>query len=128
MLRHEFPGGEWHYDWLLEGAPGDRPDERALIAFRLTVRPESAPDFDAERLLDHRRRYLSYEGPIASVGGEVRRIAAGECELLLANPDRLEVSLPDGITLSGLHAGAGRWRFRRISSRSREQTERVDTD
>jgi len=57
-----------HYDWMLEA--GD-----SLITFRLPVPLDDMPVGRAvsiRRLSDHRRRYLTYEGPISGGRGEVR--------------------------------------------------------
>lgn len=88
LLRHDLPDGSWHYDWLLEpasaaAAPGG-PDARVLLAFRVAKRLDVDPprEFPAERLPDHRRLYLDYEGEIAGGRGRVTRVAAGTCRTI----------------------------------------------
>ncbi|MFO0083559.1 MAG: hypothetical protein ACK55O_13235 [Phycisphaerales bacterium] len=100
LLRHELPGdgGAFHYDWLIEGpqripAP-PTPDDRCLVSFRVLERldllapvvspkmatgEEPAPvEFEARRTPDHRRQYLTYEGPVTGGGGgRVVRVASG---------------------------------------------------
>lgn len=73
MLRHAMPDGGEHLDWMIE-----RPDAgRGLISFRLAVGTDlTNPEIvDAERISDHRREYLVYEGPISGDRGRVERVA-----------------------------------------------------
>lgn len=109
LLRHDLAGGEWHYDWLLE--PEDAPDgadARVLIAFRLHRRPDAAglnagEGLPAERLAEHRRRYLDYEGKISGDRGRVVRLASGTCRVTHATADRVEFTCDWG-------RGEVRWR------------------
>lgn len=111
LLLHELPDGSSHYDWLLERFVGE-----ALIAFRVGHRVDGddgvGREFAAERMVDHRAVYLTYEGSIHAkaredvgagsvdggsplevtmshrssamgVRGRVRRVAEGECEIRL---------------------------------------------
>jgi hypothetical protein len=84
LLHHELPSpspdGSWHYDWLLEDA--SHP-EGGLITFRTRVRPDvdGIQVFDAQRLADHRRVYLTYEGEVSGGRGRVRRVAEGTCQI-----------------------------------------------
>jgi hypothetical protein len=77
LLRHELPDGSWHHDWMID--PGD---DRPLITFRTEAMVPEVDRFEAERLGDHRRVYLSYEGPVSGGRGEVRRVAAGPARLI----------------------------------------------
>jgi hypothetical protein len=64
-----------HFDLMFETAPG------ALLAtWRSTKWPPDAGD-TLERLADHRRKYLTYEGPLSERGGRVRRVESGTCEI-----------------------------------------------
>ena len=96
LLRHVLPDGTSHFDWLLE-RPG-RP-EADLVAFRVAERVDQlGPDcggFDALRLADHRRVYLTYEGPISGGRGSVTRLAEGRCDLR-EGPDGIRVALSFG--------------------------------
>lgn len=77
LLRHELPDRTWHYDWMIEQEGNER-----LVCFRVTVRvDELTPGarFEGDRLADHRRAYLEYEGEISGGRGRVTRVAAGEC-------------------------------------------------
>jgi hypothetical protein len=59
---------------MLETVPGG-----PLVTFRVQHRPD-APEtrwFEAERIADHRREYLAYEGAVSGGRGEVERIGVG---------------------------------------------------
>ena len=112
LLRHQTKAGV-HHDWLLADprdpsgrlwtarvAPPSR-DWPALRSWRLTVLPP------------HRRRYLTYQGPVASVGGSVRRIDAGTFVPLrwTSRVILIDLSLRDCAGLVRLEATAsGAWR------------------
>ena len=72
VLLHTLPDGSSHYDWMLE-QPGQDP----LATFRCTASPHEAEAWTAERLPDHRRVYLEYEGSVSRNRGDVRRVASG---------------------------------------------------
>ncbi len=83
-----------HFDLLVDfpATPGGR-----LLTWRLLTPPESwlhRPP-TALRLPDHRRLYLTYEGPISGDRGHVRRVAAGMAKLLAATSTTLTLTLPD---------------------------------
>lgn len=63
-----------HYDLLVDAA-----DDAPLLTWRLERWPPR-PGEEALRQPDHRRLYLEYEGEISGRRGQVRRVAAGECD------------------------------------------------
>lgn len=73
VLRHTLPDGTAHLDWMIEreGAASD------LVTFRIELGTElfTAGEFRAERIGNHRRAYLEYEGPVSGDRGRVERIA-----------------------------------------------------
>ncbi|HBE68769.1 MAG TPA: hypothetical protein DDW52_11540 [Planctomycetaceae bacterium] len=97
-----------HWDLLLEQSTGsDKAATNDLFALRLLVLPKATPkaveasttasavnalsgalqrgkptnpSVSAERLIDHRRHYLTYEGPVSGNRGEVKRVASGTYE------------------------------------------------
>lgn len=71
-------------------APPGRPDGQGVSVFR------------AERLADHRREYLTYEGPVSGGRGRVRRVAEGVCGVICEG-ERVEVTM-----------GTRRWVGRRV--------------
>lgn len=96
MLLHQTPSGS-HFDWLLAdpGEPGGR-----LWSARCGFKAEDWPKAGClllERLPAHRRRYLTYEGPLAPVvdqqgrmqpRGWVRQVDKGWFEPTLWCEDR----------------------------------------
>ena len=90
LIKHEMPDGSWHLDWLFERdatAPSaglddrgpthggaERENDRVLLSFRIEPAPPGVALFDpfrpdlvkrlTERIADHRRLYLTFEGEI----------------------------------------------------------------
>lgn len=79
LLRHALPDGSSHLDWML-----DRGDGQGLLSFRIGEGTDvrAAAAFVGERVGDHRREYLEYEGPISGGRGSVVRIAVGEAGVI----------------------------------------------
>jgi hypothetical protein len=71
VLQHSLPDGTSHYDWLIEPAAG-----AALLSLRVPV-PLQLGTHLCERQPDHRRIYLTYEGPLTNNRGSVTRIQQG---------------------------------------------------
>ena len=108
LLRHTLPDASAHLDWMIETAP-----DAALVTFRLTS-PMGAGPFEAERIGDHRRAYLDYQGPVSGGRGEVARVASGEATLHADEPDLLDLTLDWGTgptRLVGRPAVPPAWRF-----------------
>ena len=78
VLRHEGVP-EPHFDLMFETAPGS-----LLATWRAAEWPlrNGTP---LERLPDHRRAYLDYEGPVSQNRGHVKRVAAGNHSLIESN-------------------------------------------
>jgi len=83
LLRHRTPAGD-HYDWLM-GQPDYATDPGSgLWTARIAVASWDWHDegsFLLQRLPDHRRAYLSYQGPISGGRGEVVRVDEGSVGL-----------------------------------------------
>lgn len=96
VLRHEGVDHP-HFDLLFEIAPG------SLLA---AWRSESWPPGKGELvpLPPHRRRYLTYEGPIEGNRGHVKRIAEGNHQLR-AEGDRVILRTSDDIVINEHSAG-----------------------
>jgi hypothetical protein len=86
VLRHEGVA-EPHYDLMLEVAPGS-----ALATWRLNEWPPTQ-HATFTPLPDHRRAYLTYEGPISGDRGTVRRIAGGHHRLIAIEEALVTVQL-----------------------------------
>lgn len=84
LLLHELPDGTSHYDWMIE-----RCEQGPLVAFRVGERIDVRTCFEwtAQRLPDHRRAYLDYEGEVSGGRGHVRRVASGKCEIHTLDDD-----------------------------------------
>ena len=68
-----------HFDLMFETAPGG-----ALATWRSADWPVDSPAV-VERLADHRRNYLDYEGPVGDDRGHVSRVIGGTCWLRAAS-------------------------------------------
>ncbi|MEI7658501.1 MAG: hypothetical protein WCK33_10585 [Phycisphaerae bacterium] len=88
LLRHVLADGSWHFDWMIDPGP-----ERPLITFRTAAFVPDASGFEAERIGDHRRVYLTYEGPLSGRRGEVSRVAEGAARVVEASSRSLIVDL-----------------------------------
>ena len=72
LLEHRTSEGV-HWDLLLEVAGQSR-----LATWRLAANPcITAGPIRCERIADHRRVYLEYEGPISGGRGDVKRVDGG---------------------------------------------------
>jgi hypothetical protein len=88
ILLHSGHGAR-HYDLMLEQAEG-------LATWQVAQDPAALPAgarLPARRLPDHRRAYLTYEGPVSGGRGSVQRIHAGSCKFLHAEDTRLRFRL-----------------------------------
>lgn len=74
ILHHKTDGGE-HYDLMLEQG-------EVLLTWQLPYDPGdgSRLPIPAKRIGDHRKAYLTYEGPVSDNRGQVRRIDSGTVE------------------------------------------------
>ena len=70
-----------HYDLMLE-------EEDSLLTFRIergdVGKLATGTPFTAERINDHRKHYLSYEGPVSCNRGHVSFFDRGEYEKILS--------------------------------------------
>ena len=96
-----------HWDLLIEAADPER-----LPTWRLAHNPlEADGDVAAERIKDHRRMYLDFEGELSGGRGVVRRLDRGPATIAWMAGDEAVVRL-DGRLLRGRFevvraAGAG---------------------
>ena len=118
FVLHAHSGPGWlHWDLMLEQAG-------ALVTWQLAASPADLPvggSVPAKRLPDHRREYLSYEGPLSGNRGRVDRVDRGRYDVLAADEDRWTVVL-EGSVLKGRYdlrrAGPAmeNWTLERLSN------------
>jgi hypothetical protein len=100
LLQHDPPPASQafatHWDFMLEV-----PGQERLATWRLAANPVVAADpIAAERIADHRRAYLDYEGEVSSGRGRVTRIDGGEATIERRVGAELVVGLM-GVHLAG---------------------------
>ena len=108
ILHHRLADGE-HWDFLLE--QGEALWTWNLAADPLTAGP--AP-IDARRIADHRKLYLTYEGPVPPDRGTVDRIDGGTYALTAAGADEVRGVLRGSRLRAGfvlLRREADRWQL-----------------
>jgi hypothetical protein len=100
LLNHDWPTGPRasHYDLMFEVGEVLRtwslaqlPQAWNGIEGDATIASENA--VHADRLPDHRRAYLEYEGPVSGERGTVRRLDRGECRVLIDSDNRFEAEI-----------------------------------
>lgn len=86
ILTHDWPA--FHWDFLLEPPiDGEFDESPPLWTWRLLGEPDSAAEIACERLPDHRRRYLDYEGPVSGDRGTVKHWDSGTYEVISHEPN-----------------------------------------
>jgi hypothetical protein len=86
ILRHEGIDSP-HFDLMFELTPGG-----LLATWRSDAWPIEQPT-PLLRLGDHRRDYLTFEGPLTGNRGSVRRVEAGTFSRRISSPARIDVDL-----------------------------------
>ncbi|MHC4661244.1 MAG: hypothetical protein ACYS8W_06105 [Planctomycetota bacterium] len=105
MLEHDWNG--IHYDFLLER-------EEKCLTFAFESIPFDSKGGICERKSDHRKHYLTYEGPVSGGRGTVNIIGEGEYKTLEEGAGKIELELnPPEKKKIILELLRGReWRFR----------------
>lgn len=125
LLRHHTPDGRWHLDWLLERPPprsGLQDDDPTLLSFRIepdTGDPRVPRAFEADAMPDHRRLYLTFEGPLSDGRGRVEQLATGRVQWIRHEPAAVVLLVAwggapdaDAITWQAMPIDTGpAWRF-----------------
>ena len=97
--------GAVHWDLVVEV-----PGQERLATWRLSENPIGmGAAIAAERIADHRRIYLEYEGPLSGGRGWVRRVDGGDAQLCISGDI-------EGQVLLELHGHLLRGKFRLISA------------
>ncbi|MHC5146547.1 MAG: DNA polymerase ligase N-terminal domain-containing protein [Planctomycetota bacterium] len=109
VIEHTTSDGV-HWDLML-----DRGE--VLWTWRLDTTPGKIAEkaVSAERISDHPRRFLAYEGPVQNNTGQVAIVDKGQYRLYQKTEDLFEIDL-DGSLLSGLFSLARQsestvWKF-----------------
>lgn len=92
VLEHTQADGRSHFDWMIEDPA--LVGENRLATWRVATRPDLADggeSFAAERIGDHRDRYLHYEGPLSDGRGRVRRVGLGTVEWERCSSETIEI-------------------------------------
>jgi hypothetical protein len=110
VLRHDCADGTWHYDWMILRTDRGMDIDRPLLTFRIEVLPTQVDSFEAERIADHRRVYLDYEGEISGGRGSVRRLVGGSAAIVALESARIVILLDSSRRLIGTGEGA-HWTF-----------------
>ena len=101
-LKHTTPKGI-HRDFMLEFG-------EILATWRIEIGPEKLPDRPAaaEKIFDHPKKFLSYEGPVNNGTGSVVREDKGVYKLISESDGRLEIEI-------SAEAVSGKFLLERIS-------------
>ena len=83
VLQHNHPF--LHWDFLLE-------QEEDCLAWRLLLPPSPGGSCGGQPLPDHRKHYLSYEGPVSGNRGSVTQFDAGCFARQVLEPDELRLT------------------------------------
>ena len=117
IQQHSTRKGGVHYDLMLDLGDGGR-----LATWRLPQLPAGeGTDMAAHKLADHRRAYLTYEGPVSGDRGEVQIVAAGMYETECREGDRWILRLVGEVVSGRIElrrdpaGGADAWRVTVLS-------------
>ena len=111
ILHHRLAESE-HWDLMLE-------EGEVLLTWQLLAEPVDASrlPIPAKPLGDHRKAYLTFEGPVSGDRGHVTRVDEGNVAIRNRSPDRLLIEL-DSPRFRGRFAltrGPGGWVFDRAA-------------
>jgi hypothetical protein len=107
VVLHHTGVAQPHFDLMYEESPGG-----TLTTWRIPEWP-ILQYLDCTQLGQHRRDYLTYEGPVSGDRGSVKRIAAGRCIVETLRRDdvawRIELRDEIGAPFLTLELGATGW-------------------
>ena len=89
ILRHDPPAGSGehvHWDLMLDNGT-------TLWTWSMEAMPETGKPVAAQRIADHRRVYLDYEGPVSRNRGTVVRQESGQYTILNDQETSLQVQM-----------------------------------
>lgn len=114
LLLHEGHGAT-HIDFLIERDGGPLVTFRAPVGLSLLLEDGREAAFDAERLPEHRRVYLDYEGPISNNRGSVRHVATLLLDSFSESPTGLTLRVSEPPSSPGLRRSVSTWSASLIS-------------
>jgi len=96
VIQEHHQAEQVHWDLMLEKG-------RCLATWQVAQPPEnwSANSLPCQKIFDHRRRYLTYEGPLSRDRGYVKIIARGSYSPLEIDEKYWRITLA-GDTISGI--------------------------
>ncbi len=114
VLRHRQHEGS-HFDLMIENGP-------TLATWTLDAPPATAEaeGLPCTRIAEHRRQYLTYEGPVSADRGDVAQHDSGTCRVLERSDTSWRLAF-DGRRLTGIFhlektdAQGAAWRLRPLS-------------
>ena len=87
VLQHHTNGTD-HFDLMIES-------EKSMLTWQISTNDMKyllkGKQISAARIKDHRKEYITYEGPISGNRGEVKILDSGLCYILTMNKDITEV-------------------------------------
>lgn len=96
LLEHR-SGADAHWDFLVEVS-----DRQGLATWRLADDPtQMSTAVSAERIADHQRAFLDYEGPLRRAPGAVHRLDRGPVRVTRWADPQIQLEL-DGTRLRGM--------------------------
>jgi hypothetical protein len=101
VVLHHSGIDEPHFDLMFDTGP-----EGPLATWRSPIWPIDRPTI-LQRLADHRREYLTFEGEVSGDRGRVDRVAEGACEAEMGG-DQWTVRLGDAALVLD-HQGTDQW-------------------
>lgn len=114
VLQHDHPE-RLHWDFMLD-------QDTTLATWALPLPPAFDHVLSTQRLADHRREYLDYEGPVSQGRGHVVRWDEGEFMWLENGPDHIVVELKGkkiagrvSIRAADDSPGTYRWHLKSVS-------------
>jgi len=105
LLLHEGCGTA-HYDLFLE-----MPGREKLMAWHVSQWGGDDKKLAAERIGDHRKAYMKYEGEISGGRGTVKRVAEGMAKVLEMSEKEMRVRLEGGGVEVVLPLWEGEWKM-----------------
>ena len=88
VIEHSHRNYETHWDFMIEA-------DGALLTWRLMEKPNFEKDqyIDSERIFDHNRKFLTYEGPVNDNKGMAKQIGAGKFHVISLDRVNIDIAI-----------------------------------